>query len=221
MKEKIRVMIVEDSEITAKNLSIYLNQFEDMEVICVEHTKEKAIEKAIQLKPDILLLDIKLTDKDDQYGTDISIELSIKAPEIKIIMLSAILNEDTVRSTMGLDVAFNYILKSRFEEIPSVIRDAYKGIRKIEGTIVELILRDYQNSLKLTMSGLTKQQIKILELFYRGYTVEQVADIMKLEVQSVRNYQQKIAKRCVGWKWRFKKLSTVELAKRAKVMGLF
>jgi DNA-binding NarL/FixJ family response regulator len=221
MAEKIRVMIVEDDNVTLLALMEMLQKETDMEVVGQADNKETAIRVAHELKPDVILVDINLTKKDDQHGIDVAIHLSISMPELKIIMLSGLLNEDTVRSTMGLGVACNYILKSNPEKIPQAIRDAYNGTPSIEGTVIDFILRDYRESLKATMNKLTPQHLKVLELFYRGYTVEQVADVLKLEVQTVRNYQQAIAKRCLGWKWKFRRLSTVELAYRAKKMGLF
>jgi DNA-binding NarL/FixJ family response regulator len=207
LEEKIRVMIVEDDPMALKVDMKILEQEDDIEVE--------------QVKPHVVLADINLTNKEDQYGIDIAIELSIKMPGIKIVMLSGLLNEDTVRSTIGLGVASNYLIKSNPERIPQAVRDAYHNVPTVEGTVIEFILRDYQESLKATMNKLTPQHVKILELFYRGYNVEDVAEFLKLEVQSVRNHQQSISKRCLGWKWRFKKLNTIELASRAKVMGLF
>lgn len=217
----IKVMIVEDDEVALQVHTKQLENIEDIILVGCANNKDLAIHLAEKLKPDVILMDINLTEREDQYGIDIAIELSINMPEIKIIMLSALLNVDTVRSTIGLNVACNYILKSNIEIIPDAIRDAYNGVSTIQGTVIDFILRDYRDSLKSTMNQLTAQHIKILELFYRGYNAEEVAEVLKLEVQSVRNHQQRISKRCLGWKWRFKKLSTVELAQRAKIMGLF
>lgn len=220
-KYPIRILIVEDDDACFLLHKKVIEQENDM--VIIGHAKDKvtAFQLASDLKPDIMLLDINLTDKEDQYGIDVAIELSISMPEIKIIMLSGLLNEDTVRSTMGLGVACNYLLKSKTDTIPSDIRDCIAGKPQIEGTVLDFILKDYRESLKSTMTKLTEHHIKILELFYRGYSVEEVADVMKMEIQSVRNLQQTIAKKCLGWKWRFKNLSTIELAKRAKKLELF
>ena len=214
-------MIVEDDPTTMEFHLELIKKESDMLVVETASDKETAIDKIEKRKPDIALLDINLTEKEDQHGIDVAINSSIASPNTKVIMLSGLLNEDTVRSTMGLGVATNYILKSNPETIVPAIRNAYEGISMIEGSVIDFIIKDYQESLKATMDRLTPQHLKILELFYRGYNVEDVADILKLEYQSVRNHQQAISKRCLGWKWRFKKLSTVELAQRAKVMGLF
>jgi DNA-binding NarL/FixJ family response regulator len=217
----IRVMIVEDDEQTLLMEKDSLENEPDIKIAGYAKDKQSAIDMAKELKPDIILCDINLTSKDDQFGVDVAIELSISLPEIKIIMLSGIINEDTVRSTMGIGAACNYLLKSNPGQLPEAIRDAYNDTPKIDGTIISFIMRDYRESLKTTMAKLTPHHIKILELFYRGYTVEGVAELLSLEIQSVRNLTQEIAKRCLGWKWRLRKLTSHELAYRAKKMGIF
>jgi DNA-binding NarL/FixJ family response regulator len=217
----IRVMIVEDDEECFLVEKSSIENEADMVIVGYAKDKESALTMANELKPDIVLCDINLSLKDDQFGVDVAIQLSFSLPNTKIIMLSGIINEDTVRSTMGIGVACNYLLKSDPGKIPEAIRDAYNNTPKIEGTVIDFILRDYRESLKSTMAKLTPHHIKVLELFYRGYNVEKVAEIMSVEVQSVRNLQQDIAKRCLGWKWRLRKLSAVELAQRAKKLGLF
>lgn len=221
MTNPIRVMIVEDDPSTLFLHKNILTMTDDIKVVGTADNREDAIEKALTLKPDVMLLDINLTRKEDQHGIDIAITLSLRLPETKIIMLSGLLNEDTVRSTMGIGVACNYLLKENVQELANAVRGAVKGASVMEGSVIDFILQDYQESLKSTMDKLTTHQLKILELFYREYNVEDVAKILSVEEQSVRNHQQTIAKRCLGWKWRFKKLTTHELAQRAKVMGLF
>ncbi|WCK57309.1 response regulator transcription factor (plasmid) [Aneurinibacillus sp. Ricciae_BoGa-3] len=217
----IRVMIVEDDEKCFEVEREAISNEKDMEIVGNANEKQLALKMAKELKPDVILLDINLTDKDDQHGIDVAIELSIELPETKIIMLSGLLNEDTVRSTMGIGVACNYLLKSDYCKMPQAIRDAVEGNNSIDKTVIDFILQDYRNSLKSTMVKLTAHHIKVLELFYRGHSVEQVADILKLETQSVRNLQQQIGKKCLGWKWRFRKLSAFELAQRAKKLEMF
>jgi len=215
------VFIVEDDDVALQVHRSFIEDDPNLVIVGHADTKERAIQLTTKLKPHVILMDINLTHRDDQFGIDAAIHLSIAIPDTKIIMLSGILNEDTVRSTLGLGVAVNYLLKSHPEKLKEAIYDAINGRNHIEGSVIEFILQDYQETLKSTMIKLTKQQLTILELFYRGYTVEEVADALRLEEQSVRNHQQGIAKRCLGWKWRLKRLSTIELAQRAKAMGLF
>jgi DNA-binding NarL/FixJ family response regulator len=218
---KIKVLIVEDDQIVSSMYQAILTTQKDIEIVGFATTKEMAMSLAKELKPHVMLVDINLTHKEDQYGVDVAIEISLSMPDIKIVICSGILNEDTVRSTMGIGVAFNYLLKTDTEKIPFAIRDAYNDISNIEDTVLEYILKDYRESLKSTMNKLTPHHIKVLELFYRGYSVEDVGNILFLEIQSVRNLQQQIAKRCLGWKYQFRKLSAIELAQRAKSLGFF
>ncbi|WPS85680.1 response regulator transcription factor (plasmid) [Brevibacillus halotolerans] len=219
--KRIQVMIVEDDEECYQMERKSIHNEPDIEIVGYAKDKESALKIANEVKPDVILCDINLTPKDDQFGIDVAIQLSFSLPNSRIVMLSGIINEDTVRSTMGIGVACNYLLKSDPEKLPQAIRDAFNNTSKLEGSVIDFILRDYRESLKTTMSKLTAHHIKVLELFFRGYSVEQVAEIVGVETQSVRNLQQGIAKRCLGWKWRLRKLSAYELAQRAKKLGLF
>jgi DNA-binding NarL/FixJ family response regulator len=217
----VRILIVEDDDLCFLLNKTVIEKENDLKIVGHAKTKESAIQLASELKPDVILLDINLTNKEDQYGIDVAIELSISMTEVKIIMLSGLLNKDTVRSTMGLGVASNYLLKTDPEKLPNAIREVVKGKPQLEGSVIDFIMKDYRDSLKATMMKLNSHHIKVLELFYRGYSVEEVSDILKMEIQSVRNLQQAIGKKCLGWKWRFRNLSTIEIAKRAKKLELF
>jgi DNA-binding NarL/FixJ family response regulator len=218
----IRIMILEDEDDVILVAKHFIEQHHDMKIIGTASDKVTFIAMVKELQPDIALVDINLTKHEDQFGIDAAIEISISCPQTKIIMLSGMLNEDTVRSTIGIKVATNYLIKSNGEQIPLAIRNAYEGKTRLEGTVLDFILTDYQNSLKNAMKdALSDRDVMILELFYRGYHVNQIAEVMHMEPQSVRNIEQRVAKKCLGWKWRFQRLSTLELAERAKKLGLF
>lgn len=220
--KQIRILIVEDDSNTFLAEKDIIEQNPDLKI--VGHIKERSDinEIVVGCKPDVVLMDINLTEGDDQHGIDMAIQLSMTYPEIKVIMLSGLLDEDTIRSTMGIGAACNYIVKTNPTKLPKVIRDAYEGKPELESAVIDLILKDYRTSLQSTIKNcLTEHELKLLELFYRGYTQEQVAKMNNVEIQSIRNAQQRISKKCLGWKWRFRKLSTFELAERAKKLGLF
>lgn len=218
----IRIVIVEDDEKTFIAEKEVIEQNEDL--LIVDHISENCniVERVKETDPDVVLMDINLTSGDDQHGIDMAIQLSLGRPEIKVVMLSGLIDEDTIRSTMGIGAACNYIVKTNPSKLPKVIRDAYNGDPEMESVVIGLILKDYQSSLQSTISSaLTSHEIKMLELFYRGHSTEEVAKINNVETQSVRNAQQRISKKCFGWKWRFRRLTTFELAERAKKLGLF
>ncbi|NRD76646.1 response regulator transcription factor [Bacillus sp. BRMEA1] len=220
---KIRVMVVEDNEAFLLLEKTFLEKEEDIEIVGWASEKEEAIAKAVELKPDVLLLDINLIKGEDQTGVKIAIALAEIIPETKIIMLSALLDEDTVRSTLGLGVAKNYVIKTEVSEIAQRVREVYEG-REYEhwaGTVIEFIVRDYRETLKVAMVKLTDKDKRVLELIYRGSSIEEVAKNLRVEKQSVSNQLQKISKKVLGWQWYFKRLNAYDLSVRAKKMELF
>ncbi|NRD79804.1 response regulator transcription factor [Bacillus sp. BRMEA1] len=220
---KIRVMVVEDNEAFFLLEKTFLEKEEDIELVGWASEKEEAITKATELKPDVLLLDINLIKGEDQTGVKIAIALAEIIPETKIIMLSAILDENTVRSTLGLGVAKNYVIKTEVSEIAHRVREVYEG-REYEhwaGTVIQFIVRDYRETLNAATIKLTDKDKRVLELIYRGSSIEDIVKSMHVEIQTVSNQLQKISKKVLGWQWYIKRLSAYELAVRAKKMELF
>lgn len=221
----IQVGVIEDNEHLLKQYVQRLKKDNDIKVIGVATSKDCGLQFAEEQMPDVLFVDINLEGGNDQLGIEIAIELSVKQPSIKIIMLSSLLTVDTVRSTLGLGVAVRYLVKGDNDNLPLVAKEVMNPDVKhitINASVYKTMLYDYSEALKTTFD-LTPTLKKVLELFYRGYSVGEVSDKMQLEMQTVANYRQAIARKCLGWQYALthKKLTTEELARRAKKLNLF
>lgn len=107
-KQKIRVMVVDDSAFMRKVISDILNSDEEIEVIDTAKNGLDAIEKAQQLKPDVMTLDVKMPVMD---GLECLRELN-KVLSIPIIMLSSITREGADATIQALaDGAMDFVTK--------------------------------------------------------------------------------------------------------------
>lgn len=220
MREMINILIVDCSEETIKEYKKVLGRHREMKIVGCVSNLEETLNEVKEKQPDFLLLDIAFKDEED-IGINVAIETAIVAPDTNTIIISEFINENTVRNTIGLGVANNYLLKKNIDRLPQILMDICEGKTLLEEEVIEILVNDYKYFIKNSMNKLTNHHINVLELFYREYSVDQVASILKVEVQSVRNLQQEIAKRTLDWKWRFHRLSAKELAQRAKLLGLF
>ena len=125
----IKVMIIEDDEECFLVEKRIIEQHQDMVVVGLIKEKSDVIALTEKWKPDVALVDIHLSSKEEQYGIEIAIQLSMTFPNLKIIIVSGILSEDSVRSTMGIGAACNYILKNNMNQLPQVIREDRKSTR--------------------------------------------------------------------------------------------
>jgi pilus assembly protein CpaE len=85
MEQKIRVMIVDDIPETRDNFAKLVMFERDIEVIDTAGTGAEAIEKARQLQPDVVLMDINMPDMDGLRATEI---ISAELPGIAVIIMS-------------------------------------------------------------------------------------------------------------------------------------
>jgi DNA-binding NarL/FixJ family response regulator len=105
----IRVMVVEDFQFFRRLIYSKLGQRSDLRVVCEVSDGLEAVQKAEELRPDLILLDIGLPTLN---GIEAARRILTLAPESKIIFLSQETSTDIVQEAMRLG-AWGYILKTR------------------------------------------------------------------------------------------------------------
>jgi CheY-like chemotaxis protein len=123
-----KLLIVEDEPEVAKTLEIKLKKF-GYTVVGSERSAEKAIQKAGELLPDIVLMDIELSGTMDGIEAADTIRKKYQIPSIYI---TAICDAKTLQR-VGASIPYGYILKPfRDDELRTVIDIAYEIITKKE-----------------------------------------------------------------------------------------
>ena len=102
-----KVMVVDDSNFMRKSICDTLNNIEGVEVVDAVENGEIALDKALELMPDVITLDNILP---DMHGLDILKALNEHAPSIKVIMISAVGQESVVQEALK-NGASHYIVK--------------------------------------------------------------------------------------------------------------
>jgi DNA-binding NarL/FixJ family response regulator len=151
----------------------------------------EAYEKAENLKPDVILLDMKLPDGDGVTGC---IKLKSIIPNVKVIILTAFAEENIVYEAVkaGID---GYILKNiEGQAIVNAITDSYKGVTVIDPSISDKLVKIIQKGNESDYS-LAPQDRNILELISQGCTNKEIADALFLSEKTVRNNVSKIMKK--------------------------
>ena len=106
-KEKIKIIIADDNLEFATTFEKYLNEEEDMEVIAMARDGIEAYEKIIELKPDIVLLDIIMPNLD---GIGVLEKLNESGFMPTCIMLSAVGQDMITKKALALGASY-YIVK--------------------------------------------------------------------------------------------------------------
>jgi len=115
----IKVLLVDDHEMVRIGVSAFLSSQPDIEIVGEADNGKKCIELALQLKPDIILMDLVMPEMD---GIEATKEILHQWPEAKIIIVTSFLDDEKVYPALEAG-AVSYMLKtSKADEIADAIR---------------------------------------------------------------------------------------------------
>ncbi|MCD4784322.1 MAG: response regulator transcription factor [Candidatus Eremiobacteraeota bacterium] len=136
----IRILIVEDYQIIRKGIISSIVKESDIEIVAEEDTTEQAVERALELKPDVILMDLKLGD-DDYGGVTAATRIKEKLENVKILILS--FYDDIDHITRSIEAGVDgYLLKDvNKEDLIRAIRDIYDGKSVIHPTVANKMMK--------------------------------------------------------------------------------
>lgn len=190
----IKLLIVDDHQVVRLGLKSLFQLHPHMEVVGEVSTGREAVEAAERLLPDIVLMDMRLPDRN---GIEVCQEIRQRHPAMKIIILTAFSDEESIFNAI-LAGASGYVLKQA--DTDSLLRDIEKVARGdslldpgVTGKVFERIkVMTQQAGHEWHEHGrlacLTNQEKKILFLVAQGKTNREVAEELLIGEKTVRNY---------------------------------
>lgn len=197
MTGKIRVLIADDEALLRDGLQTILNLEEDMEVVGLAADGREAYERAQELQPDVVLLDIRMPGMD---GVE-SLRLIKRAlPRTKAVMLTTFNDEDYIVSALAAG-ADGYLLKDLegqqlIDAIRRASRDQLMLPAKVAGKLAERLavlqaIDDTKKKMKkldTDIIDLTPREREIAALMVQGLTNREIADHLSLSEGTIKNY---------------------------------
>ncbi len=192
---KIRVLLADDHTIVRQGLIALLESHEDIEVVGEAENGRQAFEKAEQISPDIVVLDITMP-----YLNGIEATRKIKKlnPEIKVIVLTVHDSEEYVHQILQAG-ASGYLLKeSAVSDLVSAINAVNRGDVFLSPTISKVVVSDYikhtggESRAIDSLDVLTSREREVLQLIAEGHTNREVARLLKLSVKTINVHRTRI-----------------------------
>lgn len=182
----IRVVFVDDHEMVRIGVSAYLSAQPDIEVVGEAGDGAKGVELALELRPDIILMDLVMKEMDGIEATRRIIE---KWPEAKIIIVTSFLDDEKVYPALEAG-ATSYMLKtSKASEIAEAVRHTYNGQSVLEPEVTGKMMRKMrQQNQQFPHDELTSREMEILLLMAEGKSNQDIADELFIALKTVKTH---------------------------------
>ncbi len=184
----LRLVIVDDSEVVRMGLKTLLESDPSLQLVGEAGSVAAAVEVALQAKPDLVLLDIRLP---DGTGFDACRRILEKLPETRVLILTSVAEETMVDDAIRAG-ANGYLLKEvNGRVLIQAIHDVAAGKSILDPAITERVLsiiRSNAPGTRSTLDALSPQERRVLALIAEGRTNKEVASEMGLAEKTVKNY---------------------------------
>ena len=182
----IKVLLVDDHEMVRLGVSAYLSVQEDIEVIVQAENGKIGVEKALELKPDIILMDLVMPIMD---GIEATKEILSKWKEAKIIIVTSFIDDEKVYPAISAG-AKSYLLKtSSASEIAQAIRDTFRGEGVFEKEVSEKLEHRHEVEEEFRLyEELTSREKEVLLLIAQGKSNQEIADECFITLKTVKTH---------------------------------
>lgn len=184
----LRLVIVDDSEVVRMGLKTLLESDPSLHLVGEAGSVAAAVDVALQAKPDLVLLDIRLP---DGTGFDACRRILEKLPDTRVLILTSVAEETMVDDAIRAG-ANGYLLKEvNGRVLVQAIHDVAAGKSILDPAITERVLsiiRSNAPGTRSTLDALSPQERRVLALIAEGRTNKEVAAEMGLAEKTVKNY---------------------------------
>lgn len=183
MTQKIKVILVDDHEMVRLGLKSFLNLQPDVEVVGEAGNGLDGINLALELKPDVVVMDLVMP---EMSGVEATLKLLEEWKEAKILVLTSYLDNEKIYPVIEAG-AKGYMLKtSSAAEILNAIQKVARGELAIETEVDKKIkAHDMQPEL---YEDLTARERDILRLLAKGYDNQTIADELFISLKTVKTH---------------------------------
>jgi two-component system response regulator NreC len=190
--EKIRILVADDHAVLRAGLRALLNAEPDMEVVGEAANGREAVERAEELKPDVIVMDLSMP---GMGGIDATKQIREKGLSARVLVLTVHAEQQYLLPVLQSGGA-GYVLKQAADtELIQAIRTVHRGEAFLYPTAATMLLDDYRRRVSATedqFDGLSEREREVLKFTAEGYSSQEIADRLVISAKTVDTYRQRI-----------------------------
>ncbi len=195
MSESVRILIADDHTIVRHGLARLLEEQPDLKVVGEANNGQSAVDQAVALKPDIVIMDIAMP---RMNGIEAAKRIRKQLPKTKILILSMYSHEHYIHELLETGVS-GYLLKdSSGRDIIKAIRSAMKNETFLSPTISKVLMDTYRSpnrkctSIAERYNQLSNREREVFQLIGEGHSTREIADMLCVSISTIKSHRANI-----------------------------
>lgn len=185
----IRILIADDHGVMRAGLRAMLDDERDLQVVGEAENGEEVLRLAMEMLPDIVLMDIGMPGLD---GIETTRRLRSSFPLIKILILSVYEDQSLLQESIRAGASGYVIKRAAGDELLDAIQAVSKGYMYIHPAITRLLVEDMSPTLaanKAALESLTPRELEVMGYIIRGFTNRQIAEALFISTRTVEGHR--------------------------------
>jgi DNA-binding NarL/FixJ family response regulator len=187
----IRILIVDDHEVVRLGLRSALDTADDFRIVAEAATAAEAVSEARSVRPDVVLMDVRLGPGDDAGGINACRTIRDELPEVAVLMFSSFSGRAAVLASI-MAGASGYLTKNLgLAELRDAIRSAAKGESLLDPKVTAQVLeqlRALSSGKRPADKPLSEREREVLGLVAKGLTNREIGERLFVSEHTVRNH---------------------------------
>jgi len=183
----IRVLIVDDHTLFREGLCALFSSERDVEVVGEAAGGEEAVRKALELRPDVVVMDLMMPGVN---GIEATRRIRAALPEVKVLVLSMYDDEEHVQRLLAGGASGYMLKRATSDELVRALKEVVAGGMPLDPAVAAKVVKDYVRRVQgeaepEASPELTPRELEVLRLVAEGFTNQAIAERLKISRKTV------------------------------------